>query len=362
MLGLICLLIIVLAMGLYSINQCSELGKRIQKVSAAHDAVGRNIGQMKRAGAAMTGALLTLITGDGVKSRNDFDAASQAFQEALDRETLRSGVGKDEEELILKLADSYKAYAAGATAFLALPETGPTWKTDAGKLGQQTSNLLDLVDQLALAHEQTISEGNDSSSHDILQTIRLLWFMMIVALTATLLAYIGLSQGLLRPLHSLTASIKQIGSGNLNQTVPVVSEDELGALALSFNQMAAQLRVYQANTSVELLRLNETIRATLASFPDPVFVLNSAGAVEFRNPAADQLAVKLLFPASPACPQRSTRKSSRCAPAARIICPRRLPRRSSSTSTARTVISCRASCFFARKKGRPSAWPSFSKT
>ena len=38
-----------------------------------------------------------------------------------------------------------------------------------------------------------------------------------------------------------------------------------------------------------------TIRATLASFPDPIFVLNSAGTVDFRNPEADQLALKLLF-------------------------------------------------------------------
>jgi signal transduction histidine kinase len=77
--------------------------------------------------------------------------------------------------------------------------------------------------------------------------------------------------------------------------VPVYSKDELGLLATSFNQMASQLRQYQSNTSEELLRLNLTIRATLASFPDPIFVLNSQGAVEFRNPAADQLAVKLLF-------------------------------------------------------------------
>ena len=295
MLGLICLLIIVLAMGLYSINQCSELGRRIQKISAAHDSVGRDIGEMKHAGAAMTSALLTLATGNGDKSRDDFNAASRKFQEPLNRETLRSGVEKDEEALILKLADAYKSYDADAKEFLASPETGPTWKANAGKLGQQTSRLLDLVDQLSLAHEQTITAGNESSSHDIINTVRLLWFMMIVALAATLLAYLGLSRGLLRPLQSLTTSIKQVGEGNLDQNVPVVSEDELGALAFSFNQMAAQLRQYQSNTSVELLRLNETIRATLASFPDPVFVLNSEGAVEFRNPAADQLAVKLLF-------------------------------------------------------------------
>jgi len=295
MLGLICLLIIVLAMGLYSINQCSELGRRIQKVSAAHDSVGRDVNDMKGAGAAMTGALLKLATGESVQSRDGFDTASKNFQDALNRETQRTGVAKDEEALIVKLAASFKAYATDAKTFLARPETSPTWKADASKLGRQTADLLDLVDQLALAHVQTLSEGEKSSSHDIVNTISLLRLMMLVALFATVLAYFGLTQGLLRPLQSLTTSIKKVGEGNLDQKVPVLSADELGALAFSFNQMAAQLRKYQANTSVELLRLNETIRATLASFPDPVFVLNSEGAVEFRNPAADQLAVKLLF-------------------------------------------------------------------
>jgi NtrC-family two-component system sensor histidine kinase KinB len=295
MLGLLCLLIIVLAMGLYSINQCSELGKRIQKISAAHDSVGQDITQMKQGCAAMTSALLTLATGDGNKSREEFQKASTKFNDALNRETERTHIPQAEEDLIIKSVKAYKTYDANARAFLASPESAPSWRSDAGKLGQQTAAMFDLADQLALAHEQDITEGNKSSTNDILNTVRLLWFMMIVALAATLMAYLGLSRGLLRPLKSLTASIKQIGEGNLNQNVPVVSQDELGALAYSFNQMAAQLRQYQSNTSVELLRLNETIRSTLASFPDPVFVLNSEGSVDFRNPAADQLALKLLF-------------------------------------------------------------------
>ncbi len=294
MLGLICLLIIVLAMGLYSINQCSELGRRIEQITATHDPVGRDIGQMKNAGALMTGALLSLATGDGEKSRDEFTAASGKFHEALARETDRRGVAKVEEDLILKLADAYKSYDAAATAFLARPANDPAMTTDGGSLGRRTASLLDLVDQLALAHAQVVASGNDSSK-EIGNTIFLLRSMMLIALVATVAAYFMLSQGLLRPLQSLTTSIKQIGEGNLNQTLRVASNDELGALAFSFNQMVAQLRQYQASTSVELLRLNETIRATLASFPDPVFVLNSEGAVEFRNPAGDQLAVKLLF-------------------------------------------------------------------
>ncbi len=181
---------------------------------------------MKNAGATMTGALLMLATGEAAKSRAQFSEASKKFQDALGHEADRHEVAKIEEDLIEKLAAAYKSYTASATAFLALPETGPTWKTDASHLGQQTGNLLDLVDQLSLAHEQVIASGNDSSSKDIHNTIFLLRTMMVVALIATTLAYFGLSQGLLRPLQSLTTSIKKIGEGNLDQTVPVASHDE----------------------------------------------------------------------------------------------------------------------------------------
>jgi NtrC-family two-component system sensor histidine kinase KinB len=294
--GLLCLLIILLAMGLYSINQCSELGQRIEKISKDNDQVGRNLQQMKRSGASLTEALLTRVAGDEPNSRRDFNAAARSFQDALDAQNSREIPSPEEKALITRLGDTYQAYLVRARAFLQSPESPhPAWQATAARLGQDTARMLDLVDQLNLAHENAISEGNKTSAAAINKTFRFLILLMIVALAAFLTAYIGLSRGLLNPLKSLTASIKQVGEGNLDQTVPVVSKDELGVLAVSFNQMAAQLRQYQASTSVELLRLNQTIRATLASFPDPIFVLNSEGAVEFRNPAADQLAVKLLF-------------------------------------------------------------------
>lgn len=296
MLGLACLLIVVLSMGLYSIDQCSELGKRIQKISRDNDHAGRNLQQMKKAGAGMTGALLTLSIGDGEESRRDFETAEKSFQEALDSEKQRSQVNPNEASLTTSLSASYETYRARAHAFLQLSEkTDTAWRAEANKLGKETAMILDLVDQISTAHEQALAKGGRNSAADINRTIRLLTLMMIIALAAFVAAFFGLSRGLLTPLKSLTASIKEVGEGNLDQMVPVQSKDELGLLAGSFNQMAAQLKVYKTNTSVELLRLNETIRATLASFPDPVFVLNSEGSIEFRNPAADQLAVKLLF-------------------------------------------------------------------
>ncbi|HEY0255908.1 MAG TPA: HAMP domain-containing protein, partial [Candidatus Methylacidiphilales bacterium] len=308
-LGLVCLLVILLAMGLYSINQCGELGHRIETITRDNDRSGLSIQRMKRSGAAMTGALLSVVTNDHAQSNDEFNEASKNFLDALNVETSRASISPEEKKQLGQITDTYKAYDGRARAFLKSPDDpGGIWRSTAHQLGLDTGKLLDMVDQLALIHEQGLKSGSKETHDDVISTIRSLILLMITAAIVAIYASMRLSRGLLQPLVSVTSSIRQVGEGNLDQTVPVVSSDELGVLATSFNQMAAQLRQYKANTSDELMRLTMTIRSTLASFPDPIFVLNSLGAVEFRNPEADQLAVKLLFSGVTRLPQKVDEK------------------------------------------------------
>ena len=311
-LGLVCMLVILLSMGLYSINECGELGHRIEAITRDNDQSGQNIQQMKHSGAAMTGALLALVTDDHERSRSDFTAASKSFEKALTEENSRVSASPEEKEQIAKLIDAFQTYEGQARDFLqSSDQPEAAWRTTANKLGQNTGRLLDMVDQLALAHEMGIKSGSRDADADVVSTVRSLILLMITAGIVAIYASMRLSRGLLEPLLSVTSSIRRVGEGNLDQTVPVLSQDELGGLALSFNQMAAHLRQNKANASVELMRLTMTVRLTLASFPDPIFVLNSQGAVDFRNPAADQLAVKLLFSGVTRLPQNVDEKVER---------------------------------------------------
>jgi signal transduction histidine kinase len=121
------------------------------------------------------------------------------------------------------------------------------------------------------------------------EVTRLMITGMVIALVISAYACYQLSRSILRPILSLTEATRQLGEGSLGQPVPVTGGDELGELAVAFNKMAAQLQEYRQSTTEKIVRLHRTMETTLASFPDPIFVLNKDGLIELKNPAADDL-------------------------------------------------------------------------
>jgi two-component system, NtrC family, sensor histidine kinase KinB len=104
---------------------------------------------------------------------------------------------------------------------------------------------------------------------------------------------VRLQRSILRPIRALTASSKELGEGNLDQVVPVLSRDELGELADAFNKMAGKLRAYRQLTSDQILQARQMTESTFSAFPDAIVVLSEDGKIDFKNPAADRLFAKL---------------------------------------------------------------------
>jgi signal transduction histidine kinase len=96
-------------------------------------------------------------------------------------------------------------------------------------------------------------------------------------------------RSILRPIQAMTQAAQAISAGNPDQVVPYVAQDELGQLAQAFNTMAHRLREFRQSQSAQLLRAQQTIQATIDSFPDPVLVIDFEGSVEMANPAARRL-------------------------------------------------------------------------
>ena len=73
------------------------------------------------------------------------------------------------------------------------------------------------------------------------RTTRALFMAALGATVIALLVGAVLARSLTRPLREMTAAVRSIAKGELQQLVPVRSPDELGELAVAFNQMSASL-------------------------------------------------------------------------------------------------------------------------
>src|SRR4029077_15233466 len=91
------------------------------------------------------------------------------------------------------------------------------------------------------------------------------------------------------PIGAVTRAARAMAKGDYDQVVPATTRDELGELANAFNTMARRIREFQQAGTARLVRAQQTAQATIDSFPDPVVVVDTDGAVERANPAARRI-------------------------------------------------------------------------
>lgn len=242
---------------------------------------------------------LTAIEREAWTSSTGTNVATPAFMQLQQQfeanlSLLTNGMSQPaEQELTRKLATNYAAFkramivfnaAGGAENRQRTYQTGVTPGVLA--LDHTLEKIRDLNDRAILATRESIQQ--------IMRDItRPMLIGMVVTLVIALYAYRRLSRSILMPIESLTRATWELSQGNWHQPVPVGSRDELGQLAVAFNTMAAQLQEYRQSTSAEIVRLHRTMETTLASFPDPIFVLNQKARIELKNPAADEFAAGL---------------------------------------------------------------------
>ena len=106
---------------------------------------------------------------------------------------------------------------------------------------------------------------------------KLLMLALIIAVAALALSVLA-ARLLLRQVTSLGEGIRKVRDGDYNFSVPVVSADELGAVAESFNKLTRGL----AETTVSKKYLD----ALLEGMPDPLIITDEEGMVLKANRAA----------------------------------------------------------------------------
>jgi two-component system, NtrC family, sensor histidine kinase KinB len=117
--------------------------------------------------------------------------------------------------------------------------------------------------------------------------------VFLVGVGIVLSVYFATRRAIFKPIQRLTAVAKELGAGNLDQVVPVQSNDEIGALAAAFNKLSSKLRAYRRITADQILQARQMTEITFSAFPDAILALSVDGKIDFANPAAEELLKRL---------------------------------------------------------------------
>lgn len=287
-LNLLPFVVLLLAIGVFSIVLFSRLATGVERTVADNYNSVIAAEEMSLALAGMELEMPWVLGSERVPDSKAFAINKARFEEHLARQ-LDSIALPGEEELTRQLATNYHAYQAAMTNFAVLQGAGAQRQLYAREIGPRGERMKQL-----LAGIRDINHEAITGTSDYIRSInRDVTLMMVAGLAISLVvsayACYRIGRSVLEPILSMTQATRALGEGVRGDEVPVSSNDELGELAGAFNKMAAQLHEYRQSTSEKIVRLHRTMETTLASFPDPIFVLDGEGRIELKNPAAEGL-------------------------------------------------------------------------
>lgn len=277
--------VILLGIGAYAVVLFIRLARELDRVVTTNYQTVMATQDMTVSLARMQSAVRLGIDADPEEAGNLFRRYVAVFEEHLDRQ--RRSVGSDREQTLTEeLAQAFRAlHASGATTLA--EESRSKRRRDYDQVFYPASLRIQLLlEELRQSGRQAIVEASEGTGRVVRQVTALMAGAILVGLALSGYSGYRFSRSILTPIQSLTRATRELGKGDPTSPVVLGSRDELAVLAGAFNEMAAQLQEFRRSTSAEILRLHRTMQATLASFPDPVYVLGPDGTIELENPAA----------------------------------------------------------------------------
>ena len=287
LLGIAPILLIFLAVGIYAIFLFSKLGGAIDVILRENYASVVASQNMKEAAERMDSGLIFALGGDEERGKKLFYDYVPLFEKNSDIEAHNITL-PGEGDLENKVEHLHATYMDAAAQFFALPPSAPARKSlYFDNLLPAFNEVDDTANRILEINQQNMLDANNAarkqSSTASRYMIGTLFGGFVIAAGVTYL----LARSISRPLQSLTESAQQLGEGNLDQHVPVQSQDEVGKLAEAFNKMAAKLRAYRQSSTEKIVQAQQTMESALRAFPDPILVFSPEKEIRFQNTAAE---------------------------------------------------------------------------
>lgn len=294
-LGLLPLLLLFMAVGMASMLICRELAQSVEKRLVGSYRLMVSGYAMRDAAHAMTTAIHDGQNGRIFEAKSAFSKYHGDFQRNLMDQSFASA-GTERAAAVARVADAFDRLTGFGTAVF--EKAGASSRASYDKTETAFFQTLRALEELTQRDYQGVQDEQRRVSRIVRRSINVLAASLVGGILLSLFLSYRLARSLLHPIRVLTASAASLGEGQLDRDVPVTSRDEIGELARAFNTMAAKLRAYRDATTAKVVKAQRTMEATLASTPDPLFIVDREGAVVVRNPAAERLSSESEFGSS----------------------------------------------------------------
>jgi len=274
-------------LGLLSVLTASSLGRR------SEDILRQNY-QSVHAAQAMREAL----------DRVDAEVSQVLAGRGPQRHALDSDRARFADALLLQESSVFESDEGAPTRFLrerwarhqklldelaAQPDAASAARVYADRVKPSHEAIKAALDEILSVNQRAMYEKSTSARETARLTNGIVVATALVALATALPFALAVVYRVLRRLRILTAAVQRLGDPGFEARVAVPGGDEIGELAVRFNEMAARLGEYSSTSVGKLLEAQKTSQAAIDSIPDPTLVLARDGAVVTVNRAATEL-------------------------------------------------------------------------
>jgi PAS domain S-box-containing protein len=142
---------------------------------------------------------------------------------------------------------------------------------------------------LASLNEKAMFHSKEAVTYSAINSMYLIAILSIVAVSGGyVISKLSINKNL-KPIYSLTETMKSVKEGDLAQQAPIISEDEIGELTNEFNNMTKRLQNFEQSTLGKLLSEKNKSIAIVKSIFDPLIVLDENYKIILLNDACEKL-------------------------------------------------------------------------
>ena len=285
----IVLLIIVFVLG-WSIHHLLQLGQASEAILSDNYRSILAAENMIDALERQDSGVLLFILGFESEGANQFQENERRFLQWFARARDNITIG-GEEQIVARIDSAYGEYLRTFTAFM--QTSAATGRPQAVQYHDALLPAFLTVRQASVdlrdLNQHTMYEASETAGDVSHAAIFSTSAVGVLAILLALVFSLVLSNRIVRPVQRLREAVSSIAEGSYDVEIPSETSDELGQLAVQFNQMAAHLKAYHDMNVEQLVAEKRKSEAIVRSIDDGIIAVDAHLTIMDINPVASRV-------------------------------------------------------------------------